>query len=391
MEICLSFLLLGCTAFGGPIAHIAYFRQTFVVQKGWLSEADFAQLLSLCQLLPGPASSQLGFAIGLLRAGWMGALAAFICFTLPSVLLLMLFATSLPLLDNSLTPSLLQSLKLVAIVVVADAVIGMFAKFCTASSTRIISIVAFMFVLLSTLPFVSITAIVIGGILGYWFCRSTAPQAQSLSLTLPYSKTLASLCLSVFTLLFTWSLWLPSSSPLLALAQSFYQVGAMVFGGGHVVLPLLAEATVSQGLISENNFLAGYGAAQALPGPLFSVAAYYGGIGPSGITWAWGSALSATLAIFLPGFLLIAGLLPWWEKLASYKKMQAVMHGINAAVVGLLAAIWFNPLLTTGISNGIDIVIALAGYFLLKQKLPILGTILLIILAKVGFLFVMLL
>lgn len=388
VEICTSFFVLGCTAFGGPMAHIAYFRQTFVLQKHWLSESDFAQLLSLCQLLPGPASSQLGFAIGLVRAGWLGAIMAFVSFTLPSVILLMLFATSLPLLDQSLSSVLLSSLKLVAIVVVADAVIGMFAKFCTSVSTRVIAIIALLFILLSSLPFASITVIVMGGLIGYWFCHSATPQAQPLSLAIPYSKTLASLCLSFFACLLIWSLWSQPSSAILSLAQHFYQVGAMVFGGGHVVLPLLAEATVSQGLISEHDFLAGYGAAQALPGPLFSVAAYFGGIGIEGPGWAWSAALSATFAIFLPGFLLIAGVLPCWQSVMNHQAMQAVTSGINAAVVGLLAAIWCNPLLTTGITHWRDIAISLAGYFLLKQKYPMLGIILLIIIAKAGFSFV---
>lgn len=384
VEIGLSFLLLGCTAFGGPMAHIAYFRQTFVVHKRWLSEADFVQLLSLCQLLPGPASSQLGFAIGLLRAGWLGAVAAFVSFTLPSIVLLALFATALPMLDQQFSSALTSGLKLVAIVVVIDAVIGMFTKFCTTLRTRAISVIALLFILLSSLPFASITVIVMGGILGYCFCRATTSRAQQFSVVPAYSKTSATLCLSVFSFIFIWSLWSQPSSPLLTLTQSLYQVGAMVFGGGHVVLPLLAEATISKGLISENDFLAGYGAAQALPGPLFSVAAYYGGVGLHGTHWAWSGAISATLAIFLPGFLLIAGLLPWWHTVMSHQTMQAVMNGINAAVVGLLAAIWFDPLLTTGISGWGDIAIAFAGYYLLKQRLPIPGTMLLIIVTKVS-------
>ncbi len=389
VEISTSFLVLGCTAFGGPMAHIAYFRQFFVTQKRWLSEEDFAQLLSLCQLLPGPASSQLGFAIGLLRSGWLGALLAFISFTLPSVILLMLFASLVLQLDPSMTNMLLSSLTLVAVVVVAQAVIGMATKFCTTTSTRSIAVLAFAFIVSGWLPFANSMVIVIGGMLGYCFCR-TRSQANTAASATPCSKKTGSVCLVMFSVLLIWSLSPQDSSTLRTLAGDFYQVGAMVFGGGHVVLPLLTEVTVSNGLVSETDFFAGYGAAQALPGPLFSVAAYYGGIGIDASNWSWLGAFTATVAIFLPGFLLLAGVLPWWQSVMQFRAMQTAICGINAAVVGLLAATWLDPLVSTSIHHWHEVLIALAGLVLLQQqRLPTLPVIILFVLANGLALFIM--
>lgn len=382
VEICTRFFILGCTAFGGPTAHIAYFRQVFVTQKKWLSESDFAQLFSLCQLLPGPASSQLGFAIGLLRAGWLGALIAFISFTLPSVILLMLFASFLPQLNQDMTQVLLSSLKLVAVVVVTHAVIGMAARFCATTSTRSIAVLSFAFVFSGWLPFANMMVIVFGGIFGYYFCRKTY-QSNTVTIATGHSIKAGIVCLVTFGLLLIWSLFSQDSSKVGALAKDFYQVGAMVFGGGHVVLPLLAEVTVANGLVSETDFFAGYGAAQALPGPLFSVAAYYGGIGVDAVNWSCLGAFAATIAIFLPGFLLVAGVLPWWQSIMHNQAMQTAISGINAAVVGLLAATWFDPLVSTSLHYWHEGLVALAGLMVLhQQRLPILVLITLVILVN---------
>lgn len=363
------------------MAHIAYFRQTFVQEKQWFSEAQFAELLSICQLLPGPASSQLGFAIGLLRAGYLGGLIAFVSFTLPSVLLLMAFSQALPLLSSHHAAILIHGLKLVAIIVVADAIINMANKLCTETSTRMIALAALALSLFPMIANQQLILIVLAGIIGWQYCKAPA-KSSHVQLALGYSTMTGSLLLMGFVLLLIWSVWPADANQALTwtLMQRFYQVGALVFGGGHVVLPLLTDATNSFESISQTDLLTGYGAAQALPGPLFSVASFYGSHALGADTWHWDGAMMALIAIFLPGFLLIAGLLPWWQSIHHYRAIQQSIQGINASVIGLLAATWYQPLMTTGIHRWQDIAICLLGYGLLKSKtLPLIAIIGLVI------------
>lgn len=357
-DIFIQFLKLGLIAFGGPLAHIAYFRIQFVERRGWLSEQQFAQLLAICQFLPGPASSQLGFAIGLNRGGWAGALLAFIAFTLPSALLLLAFASVLPLLSHDYGQAIIGGLKLVAAVIVADAVLSMSRQLCPDMTRRFIAAVVAVVLILFGSTWLQLTVVLIGAISGTFFYRQQTPL-PSAQLTVNYSKKTALLLLGLFLLL---SLGLPvfaSSSPtLLSISDAFFRAGALVFGGGHVVLPLLEESVVASGWINQQDFVAGYGAAQAVPGPLFSFSAYLGNLIPTPHS-PFITAAVALLALFLPGFLLLAGCLPFWQSLSRYPAAVNALAGVNAVVVGLLAATLFDPVLTSAVTDLLDIIIIL--------------------------------
>ena len=366
-EVFGAFLKLGLTSFGGPIAHLGYFRDELVVRRRWLDEERYADLVALCQFLPGPASSQVGFALGLMRGGPLGALAAWTAFTLPSALLLVLFAYGAALFDGPLGAGLLHGLKIVAVAVVAQAVWGM-AKTLTPDRTRAgIALAAVVIVMALGGSLGQIAAIVMGGLAGLWLCRSgDAPRGGHL--TVPVSRTAGMVLLAVF---FALLVLLPAARTvfeghMLALADAFYRAGALVFGGGHVVLPLLEAAVVEPGWVSAGDFLSGYGAAQAVPGPLFTFAAYLGAAmepAPNGIA---GAAL-ALAAIFLPGLLLVAGALPFWQALRTRPRAQAAMRGTNAAVVGILGAALYDPLWTGAILAPSDFVLALIGFALLTM------------------------
>ena len=366
-EVFGAFLKLGLTSFGGPIAHLGYFRDELVVRRRWLDEERYADLVALCQFLPGPASSQVGFALGLMRGGPLGALAAWTAFTLPSALLLVLFAYGAALFDGPLGAGLLHGLKIVAVAVVAQAVWGM-AKTLTPDRTRAgIALAAVVIVMALGGSLGQIAAIVMGGLAGLWLCRSgDAPRGGHL--TVPVSRTAGMVLLAVF---FALLVLLPAARTVfegqtLALADAFYRAGALVFGGGHVVLPLLEAAVVEPGWVSAGDFLSGYGAAQAVPGPLFTFAAYLGAAmepAPNGIA---GAAL-ALAAIFLPGLLLVAGALPFWQALRTRPRAQAAMRGTNAAVVGILGAALYDPLWTGAILAPSDFVLALIGFALLTM------------------------
>ena len=355
--IFVAFLRLGLTSFGGPVAHLGYFRAEFVGRRRWLGEREFADLVALAQFLPGPASSQTGFAIGLLRGGLAGGLAAWAGFTLPSAVLMVLFAYGSPRIAGT---GALHGLRLVAVAIVAQAVWSMARSLCPDRPRATIAALTAILVLLRPGPAGQIATIVLGAAAGFGFCRSNGPSDRlpvSLAVTLP--RFVATGCLALFAGLLLLPLargsgWAGSEF------DAFYRSGALVFGGGHVVLPLLRDAVVTPGWVSNSAFLAGYGAAQAVPGPLFTFAAYLGAVmhGPIG-------AAIALVAIFLPGILLLIGMLPFWDALRSRPSAGAAMRGVNAAVVGLLGAALYDPVWTGAVSGPADAALALGAFMLL--------------------------
>ena len=363
-EVFSSFLRLGLTSFGGPIAHLAYFRREFVERRKWLGDGEFAQLLALCQFLPGPASSQLGFSLGLLRAGWPGALAAFLAFTLPSAVLLFAFAALLPYLSGAAADAGLHGLKLVAVAVVGQGVLGMARQLCPDAARASIAGAAAGLILAAGTAWVQVVVVVLGALAGLAVCRGVQPIAGG-GLQAPYGTRLGWALLGVFMfLLVGLPLAAHGTEGLVAVVEAFYRAGALVFGGGHVVLPLLREAVVAPGWISEDEFLAGYGAAQAVPGPMFTLAAYLGARLP-GAEGGIVGATAALLAIFLPGFLLVAGLLPLWRSIASRPVAARAVAGVNAAVVGLLGAALYDPVWTSAVQGPVDVAIAIVAFTLL--------------------------
>ena len=365
LEVLRVFFRLGISSFGGPIAHIGYFREEFVVRRKWIDEHAFADLVGLCQFLPGPASSQVGFSIGLMRAGYRGALAAWTGFTLPSAIVLVLVAYGAAALGGPAGSGLLHGLKLVAVAVVAQAVWGMTRSLCPDRERASIALVAALIVLFSSASVAQIGAIALGGIAGLWLCRK-APEAPSGHVAMPVSRAAGLACLTAFVVLLAG---LPilrglTGASAIALFDAFYHSGALVFGGGHVVLPLLRDAFVTPGWVSDDSFLAGYGAAQAVPGPLFTFAAYLGTVvspTPHGLA---GAALGL-IGIFLPGILILLGTLPFWDSFRKRADAQAMMRGVNAAVVGLLGAALYNPVWTSAVKGPQDFGIALVGFVLL--------------------------
>jgi chromate transporter len=366
-EVLAAFGKLGVSCFGGPIAHLGYFREEFVVRRRWLDEGAYADLVALCQFLPGPASSQVGFAIGLLRAGYWGGLAAWAGFTLPSALLLVLFAYGSPVFQGRIGDGFVHGLKLVAVVIVAQAVWGMARTFC--QDRRSASIAAIAAVILSFSPTSAgqIAIVVFGALAGLAFC-DRLPQAADVAspAAQPVSHRIAAAALAVFLLLLAG---LPLAANLshvegIKFFDAFYRSGALVFGGGHVVLPLLREAVVVPGYVGESNFLAGYGAAQAVPGPLFTFAAYLGAAAISPVGGV-GGAVIGLIAIFLPGLLILLAALPFWTRLRQQAKTRRIMAGINAAVVGLLAAAFYDPVFVNAVKTRADFGFAVAGFALL--------------------------
>ncbi|WP_404934010.1 chromate efflux transporter [Nitratireductor sp. ac15] len=364
-EVFGAFLRLGVTSFGGPIAHLAYFRDALVLRRKWLDEAAYADLVALCQFLPGPASSQVGFALGYMRAGPLGAAAAWTAFTLPSALLLFVFAMFASALDNPVGQGLLHGLKIVAVAVVAQAVWGMARALCPDRERAGIGLVALVLVTVSASAFAQIGAIVIGALLGWLFCRNRV-EGDGASISLGVSRRAGVVCILLFLLLL---FGLPLAAPMaqgLSVFDTFYRAGALVFGGGHVVLPLLEAGVVEPGWVTRDAFLAGYGAAQAVPGPLFTFAAYLGAVlgpVPNGLA---GAAI-ALIAVFLPGFLLLLGVAPFWDRFRQLNAARAAMMGTNAAVVGILAAALYEPLWTTAIQAPADFAVAAVGFILLTM------------------------
>lgn len=358
----LVFLRLGLTSFGGPVAHLGYFREEFVARRQWLSERAFTDLVALCQFLPGPASSQVGIAVGILRRGYFGALVSWAGFTLPSAILLVLFALDLSHHADMLPLAALHGLKVVAVAVVAQAVWGMSRAICTDLSRVTIMLVAACTCLAFSGTLSQIVVIVLAAVTGLALFSST-PSAPQDALPIGVTAHSGSIWLGIFALLLIGLPILSRSfnSPALNNLDAFFRVGSLVFGGGHVVLPLLQAEVVPSGLVSNDTFLAGYGAAQAVPGPLFTFAAFLGAsmtVGPSG---AAGGVL-CLLAIFAPSFLLVAGSIPFWNTLRRNPRMQAALVGVNSAVVGMLLAALYHPVWTSAIHVPSDFAIALTAF-----------------------------
>lgn len=362
LEVLRIFAKMGVTCFGGPIAHIGYFRDEFVVRRQWLDERAYADLVGLCQFLPGPASSQVGFSLGLMRGGYLGGLAAWLGFTLPSAIALVLFAFGASALQGPAGNGLLHGLKLVAVAIVAQAVLGMARSLCPDKQRASIAMLTLILMMFFPGSLSQIGVIVLGGVAGLVFCRSSA-EAPLDDAHMPVSRSMGVVFLVAFFVLLALAL-VPVREGVFALFRAFYRSGALVFGGGHVVLPLLRDAVVVPGWVSDNTFLAGYGAAQAVPGPLFTVAAYLGavaGVAPGGVA---GAAI-ALVAIFVPGILALIGTLPFWHELRGRPGARAAMAGVNAAVVGLLGAALYNPVWTSAVQSSSDFAIAATGFVLL--------------------------
>jgi chromate transporter len=371
-EVFRVFLKLGVTSFGGPIAHLGYFRDELVIRRKWLDETAYADLVALCQFLPGPASSQVGFSLGVLRGnGLLGGLAAWLAFTMPSALILFAFAMSAAAFTGPVAEGFLHGLKLVAVAVVAQAIWGM-ARTLTPDRARAgIALAAVAIVVFFTGSFGQIGAIALGACAGLWLCQGEgAPVSGHLNFPVPRSGGIIALVLFVALLLIPPVVVSATSSQSLALFDAFYRSGALVFGGGHVVLPLLQSQVVAPGWVTNESFLAGYGLAQAVPGPLFTFAAYLGAVmvpPPNGVA---GTAI-ALVALLLPGMLLVYGMLPFWDVLRTRPAAQAAMRGTNAAVVGILAAALYNPVWTSAVLTQHDFALALGGFLLLTVwKLP---------------------
>lgn len=365
VEVFLVFLRLGLTSFGGPVAHLAYFRSEFVERRKWLDDRRYTDLVALCQFLPGPASSQVGMALGLGRAGWLGALAAWVGFTLPSAVLLILFALGVSRWSALVQSGAVQGLKVIAVAIVAQAVWGMAKSLCPDRLRGGVAVGAALLVLALPSAHAQLLAIALGAVVG-WYCLSLphlsaathrdygVGQCTALVLLLAFAGLL--LGLPLLAVMTDW--------PVLAAVAEFYKAGSLVFGGGHVVLPLLQGSVVPAGWLDNDTFLAGYAAAQAIPGPLFTFAAFLGAAmqAPLG---GWMGGLLLLCAIFLPSFLLIAGALPYWESLRQRDGVQRAMAGINAAVVGILGAALYDPVWSSAIHGRADFCLALGAYGLL--------------------------
>lgn len=364
LEVLLTFLKLGMTSFGGPVAHLGYYREEIVVRRRWIDDARYTDLVALCQFLPGPASSQVAFSLGLIRARLWGGLAAWTGFTLPSALLMTAFAFGAGALGGPKGTGLLHGLKLVAVAIVAQAVWGMARTLCPDRQRAAIGALAAVSMLWRNSSLAQIGVIVLGGLLGFWVCRRQVSSTTG-QLGVPVSRSIGFVALGMFFLLLVGLPMLRALSlgPEVALFEAFYRSGALVFGGGHVVLPLLRDAVVTPGWVSETTFLAGYGAAQAIPGPVFTFAAYLGAVATP-VPGVVGAAL-ALVGIFLPGILLLIGTLPFWDAFRLRTDAQAVVRGINAAVVGILGAALYSPLWISSVRNAGDASMVMVGFLLL--------------------------
>ena len=372
-QLWLIFLKLGCSSFGGPVAHLAYFRHEFVQQRRWYTEQEYAELVALCQFLPGPASSQVGIGIGYYVRGYRGALLSWLGFTLPSAILMALFAASYLWLGQNSNPSWLTALKIVAVAVVAQAVWSMAKTLCPDRARASIALLSAILMLVYSGALVQLVVIVLASVAGMLFLPPAAARdADNIArpaLTRAQKWRAIGCLLLFFLLLFA----LPYVAELtdnaqLRLFDAFYRAGALVFGGGHVVLPLLQAQLVPAGWLSNDSFLAGYGAAQALPGPLFTFATYLGAISAP---VAWQGAILATLAIFLPAFLLVFALLPWWQQLRHFSLLQRSIAAVNAAVVGILLAALYQPVFSSVVTQASDMALVLLAFIaLVVWKLP---------------------
>jgi chromate transporter len=365
LEVLAAFLKLGLTSFGGPVAHIGYFRTEFVERRRWLDDRAYADLVALCNFLPGPASSQTGLALGLMRAGYAGALAAWVGFTLPSAVAMVLFAYGVTSLGDAAGSGWLQGLKIAAVAVVAQAVLGMLRTLAPDRERATLAVLAAALVIFVPGASGQIAAILLGGVVGFFFLREAAPEGQG-ALPVNVSRGVALSTLALFFLLLIALPLLAQASGTQALAyfDAFYRAGSLVFGGGHVVLPLLQAEVVPPGWVMTDEFLAGYGAAQAVPGPLFTFAAYLGAMTTMPPNGVFGAVL-CLVAIFLPSFLLIIGALPFWQELRARTDAQSALRGVNSAVVGLLLAALYDPVWTGGITSAAAFALAAAAFLLL--------------------------
>jgi chromate transporter len=383
-EVFWTALKLGLTAFGGPIAHLGYFERTYVRKLAWLTSAEYAQVVALCQSLPGPTSSQVGFLVGMRKAGWQGALAAWVGFTLPSALLMYGFAAVVaalpPQAERDLLRPILHGLVLTAVAIVAQAVWSMARSLCPDWPRRVFAALSCLTLLLLARPAAQTGVMVLGAVAGLFFCRGASLSEIGLHSTV--SPRTATASVSVYLLLLAAFSWLAAFAPHgpVALAAIFYRAGALVFGGGHVVLPLLRQELVPGGWLPDSSFLSGYALAQGLPGPLFTVAAYLGAASaPAHHAAAW--SLLAVAAIFLPGLLLATSGVSLWNRLARVTGAGAALAGINASVVGILAAALYDPVWRSGVHDFTDAIVAVAAFVLLQLvRLPAAGTALICIL-----------
>lgn len=360
----LVFLRLGCTSFGGPIAHIGYFHEEFVKRKKWLSEEAFTELVSLCQFLPGPASSQVGIGLGLLRKGYLGAVLAWVGFTLPSALVMIALGSSVNYVSPEDLTGLIHGLKLVAVAVIAQALWAMSRSICTDKIRVSIMIFTACFTLLSPMSYSHIAILLIAGVSGLVIFRSTKPETSKALLVKSGTPKLGFLFVFIF---FALLLALPvisllTNNMLMTLFSAFYRSGALVFGGGHVVLPMLQSEVVTTGMVSEPLFLAGYGAAQAMPGPLFTLASYLGAVATTGTGNVWIGGILCTFAIFIPGFLLVVGAIPFWNQLRNNSQFSAAFSAINPAVVGLLLAAFYQPVWSASVFTALDFCLVIVAY-----------------------------
>lgn len=364
-EVAATFLRLGATSFGGPVAHLGYFHRELVTKRRWLDDAHYTDLVALCQFLPGPASSQVAFALGLQRAGFWGAAAASFCFTLPSALLMIGFAYGVANVDVS-RAGWLHGIKLAAAAVVVQAVWAMGKKLCPDRSRTSIALASAATLLVLPGAFAQVCVIAVGAFVGWLVYRDGSSAAPAPSSRL-HASTVAWAALAVYG---TLLLGLPllsahSGSFAVDIFDAFYRSGALVFGGGHVVLPLLRAEVVPRGWLTDDHFLAGYGAAQAMPGPMFSFSAYLGAAMPEGTRWL--NAVWCLLGIFLPGWLLIGGALPLWHRVRAMAGAQSMLRGANAAVVGVLLSALYSPVFTDGVHNANDVAVVAIAYLLLEQ------------------------
>ncbi|MNF44021.1 putative chromate transport protein [compost metagenome] len=370
-QIFLVFLRLGLTSFGGPVAHLGYFREEFVVHRRWLSERSYADLVALCQFLPGPASSQVGMALGLSRAGYSGALAAWAGFTLPSATFLILFALGLAGYGQTIPDGILHGLKVVAVAIVAQAVWGMARNLCPDLPRLSLMAIAACLILWMPSAWAQVGVMAAAGITGLLLFKPTKTvEHDPLPITVSHRTGIVWLALFFALLLglpLLAQLW---SNPTLGMLDAFYRAGALVFGGGHVVLPLLQAEVVAGGWVGNETFLAGYGATQAVPGPLFTFAAFLGA-SMQGPHSGWLGGMLCLIAIFAPSFLLVFGALPFWARMRHNLRMQAAMLGINAAVVGLLLAAFYQPVWTSAIQQPADFTLAVVALIaLMSWKMP---------------------
>jgi chromate transporter len=368
-EVFPVFLYLGLTSFGGPVAHLGYFRREFVDKRHWLDETSYVDIVGLSQFLPGPSSSQVGISLGLMRAGYAGAVAAWLGFTVPSALLMIAFGYGAAEFQQVAGSAWLHGLQIVAVAVVAQAVIGMAQVLCPDLPRAAMAIGAAALMLLVPSALAQIIVILLGGIIGWVLLKPGKRLGDTLSFRVSHATAVTCLVLFFMLLMVLPAAALLTGNQVVALIDAFYRAGSLVFGGGHVVLPLLQASVVPQGWVSNDDFLAGYGAAQAVPGPLFTFSAYLGtvmAVPPNG----WVGGVICLVAIFLPSFLLVIGALPLWNELRQVAWAQSALSGINAAVVGLLLAALYDPVWTSAIFTGADFALALAAFIALIVRTP---------------------